>query len=43
MTAEMEMEPKGAFRLLTPLLGPMMQRTMQRQRGPAIKRAIEAG
>jgi hypothetical protein len=43
MTAELEMEPKGAFRLLTPLLGPVMRRTMQKQQGPRIKQAIEAG
>jgi hypothetical protein len=42
MTAELEMSPKGAFRLTTPLLGPMMRRTMQKQRGPNIKRAVES-
>jgi uncharacterized protein YndB with AHSA1/START domain len=42
LTAEMEMEPKGTFRLLTPLLGPMMRRTMQKQRAPRIKQAVEA-
>jgi hypothetical protein len=42
MTAELDMEPKGAFRLMTPLLGPMVRRTLQKQRGPRIKRAVES-
>jgi hypothetical protein len=41
MATDMEMQPKGVFKLMTPLLRPMMQRTMQNQRGPSIKRAVE--
>ena len=42
MTAELEMEPKDAVRLMTPLLGPMVRRTMPKQRAPMIKHAVES-
>jgi hypothetical protein len=42
MTAEIEMAPRGAFRVMTPLLGPMLRRMMSKQRGPKIKHAVES-
>jgi hypothetical protein len=42
LRAEIEMAPKGALRLLEPVLRPMMRRMYERKRGPMIKRAIEA-
>jgi len=38
---ETVMEPQGAFRLATPLLIPLMRWTMQKQRAPKIKQAVE--
>ena len=42
MRADLEMQPKGAFKLMTPLLRPMMKSVMKKQRAPKIKAAVES-
>ncbi len=42
LRGEIEMQPKGALRLLEPALRPVLKRVYERKRGPMIKRAIEA-
>ena len=40
--AEIEFEPKGALRIATPLLRPMIMREYERKRAPKLKQAIES-
>jgi Polyketide cyclase / dehydrase and lipid transport len=41
LDAEIEFQPKGALRLLAPLLRRRMKRMYEHERGPSLKRALE--